>query len=81
MQSKIKQITLQDGKQLFYPSEEEILKVNDQIQDYVMELTMSSDEYEAYMAHEKMLNDAATLGLGISYIAPKDYYSQNGDGE
>lgn len=50
MKSKIKQITLIDGKQLFYPSEEEVRKLNGQIQDYVMELTMSSDEYEAYMA-------------------------------
>lgn len=48
MKSKIKQITLLDGKQLFYPSEEEFIKVHDNVESVVIEQLMTRDEYKAY---------------------------------
>lgn len=47
MKHKIKQITLTDGKQLFYPSEEEIKKLQKDIKDMITETIMTIEEFEA----------------------------------
>lgn len=46
MISRIKQITLIDGKQLFYPSEEEVRKLGECITEIIIEETMTKDEYK-----------------------------------
>lgn len=46
MLSKIKQITLLDGKQLFYPTEKEIKNLSDQIATVEIIETMSKEEYK-----------------------------------
>lgn len=46
MKSKIKQITLTDGKQIFYPSEEEVKKVNDQIERVEIIEYLTKDEWD-----------------------------------
>lgn len=46
MKHKIKQITLTDGKQLFYPSEEEIKKLQKDIKNMITETIMTIEEFE-----------------------------------
>lgn len=45
MKSRIKQITLLDGKQLFYPSDSELEKLNNSIESIITEHHMSVDEF------------------------------------
>lgn len=46
MKSKIKQITLIDGKRLFYPSEEEVKKLWQQVETVELIEYMTRDEYD-----------------------------------
>ena len=46
MQNKIKQITLLDGKQFFYPTEKEIKNLSDQIATVIIEETMTKEEWD-----------------------------------
>ena len=49
MKSRIKQITLLDGKQIFYPSEEEVKKLKSQTEDIIYEIVLTKDEWEQFM--------------------------------
>lgn len=82
MKSKIKQITLLDGKQLFYPSEEEMKKVDEQIASVIIEETMSKEEFEKQFILFEPLTICKFVDEEIRFtpIDPKDFYSQNGDG-
>lgn len=75
MNSKIKQITLIDGKQLFYPNEEEVRRLSTSIKEFVIEEIMTAEEY-----YYKYLMLGLAEGISITHIELKDYYSQNGDG-
>lgn len=66
MKSKIKQITLIDGKQLFYPSEEEVRKLGDVIKEVVIEETLTKAEYD---------NEGFTIPQ-----FDRSYLTKNGDG-
>ena len=73
VKSRIKQITLLDGKQLFYPSAEEVAKLNDQIAEVIVEHTMSKKEFDD--THRELIN-AALFGVSFTKILlePEDVY-------
>lgn len=78
MQSKIKQITLLDGKQIFYPSDEEVAKLYENTKEVIVEETLSRAEFELRMASEAVFTDALISGIGIARIEPKEYLEPEG---
>lgn len=49
MKSRIKLIELQDGKQLYYPNEEEMKKLGEGIKSLIVEETMTKEEYHNWL--------------------------------
>lgn len=49
MKSRIRLIKLQDGKEFYNPSEEELKKLGANINSIIVEETLTMDEYKAWM--------------------------------
>lgn len=69
VKSKIKQITLTDGKQLFYPSDEEVKKLSDIIATITIEETMTKEEFNIWQAQK---NATADMAATVNYCVKCD---------
>lgn len=76
MQSKIKQITLLDGKQIFYPSEEELKHLWHQVEIVLIEEWLTKAEYDKMFVYVEPLVLCQLINDKIEFtpIDPKDYY-------
>lgn len=76
MISRIKQITLVDGKQLFYPNEEEVRKLGECIKSVIVEETMTRDEYNLWAAFDKMVD-----GKGTDWAVIEEWLDRSMEGK
>lgn len=77
MKSRIKQITLLDGKQLYYPSEEEMVKFAERIESVIIEETMTKGEYDLWAALNSLIED----GSDTDWQTVEEWLDKHIDGE